>query len=210
MKREHLVFLVGGFAFGILVGFALFHAVANPPELPSGVAPTGIMGGGSSAGMSGAGSSGMGGAPMVKRINQLRRELDQDPVNMAAAVELADIYQRAGMFDQAAGFYEQALGIEAEHPQLLVNLGLCYRGLGRFEEALEVLKNANRLDPQNWQSLFNQVVVAALDLQRFEEAEGAMDALEAMPSVTGGPDEQQLEQLREWLVTAQASAGEEG
>jgi tetratricopeptide (TPR) repeat protein len=125
-------------------------------------------------------------------------------------VELADIYQRAGMFDQAAGFYEQALGIESEHPQLLVNLGLCYRGLGRFEEALEVLKSANRLDPQNWQSLFNQVVVAALDLQRFEEAEGVMEALEAMPSVTGGPDEQELGRLREWLVAAQAAAGEEG
>ena len=147
---------------------------------------------------------------MVKRINQLRRELDQEPDNMAAAVELADIYQQAGMFDQAAGYYEQALGIEAEHPQLLVNLGLCYRGLGRFEEALDVLKSANRLDPQNWQSLFNQVVVAALDLQRFEEAEGAMETLEAMPSVTGGPDEQQLGQLREWLVAAQAAAGEEG
>jgi len=207
VKREQLFFLIGGFAFGILVGFALFHALDNPPALPEGAAP---MGGGapSSGAMAGGGS--VGGAPMVKRINQLRRELDQDPQNMAAAVELADIYQSASMWDQAAGFYEQALDLEAEHPQLLVNLGLCYRGLGRFEEALEVFEAANRLEPQNWQSLFNKVVVAALDLQRFEVAVAAMNALEKMPAVPGGPDEAQLSELREWLVAAQSAAVEAG
>lgn len=210
MKREHVVFLVGGFAFGILVGFALFHALDNPPGLPSGAAPVGAMGAGPAAGMSGGSDEGVAGAPMVKRINRLRRELDQDPGNMAAAVELADIYQRAGMWDQAAGFYEQALEIEAEHPQLLVNLGLCYRSLGRFEDALESFELAYRKDPQNWQSLFNKVVVAALDLQRFEVAVGAMNALEAMPEVPGGPDREQLGQLREWLVEAQTAAQGEG
>jgi len=210
VKREQLIFLAGGFAFGILVGFALFHALNSPPVLPSGMPPGGAMGGGASSAMSGGGSAGVGGAPMVKRINQLRRELDQDPGNMAAAVELADIYQRAQMFDQAAGYYEQALGIEAQHSELLVNLGLCYRGLGRFDEALDAFKRANQLEPDNWQSLFNQVVVAALDLQRFDEAEKAMAALEAMPSVSGGPGADQLAQLREWLTTAQNSAGGEG
>ena len=210
MKREQLLFLVGGFAFGILVGFALFHALDNPPGLPSGEAPTGAMGGGPTAGMSGGSDAGVGGAPMVKRINQLRRDLDQDPGNMAAAVDLADIYQRAGMWEQAAGFYEQALEIEAEHPQLLVNLGLCYRGAGRYEDALESFEQANRLDPQNWQSLFNKVVVAALDLQRFEVALGTMTVLEEMPSAPGGPDEEQLGQLREWLVAARSAAEEEG
>ena len=209
MKREHLVYLFGGFAFGILVGFALFYALQNPPALPSEMPPGGASRAGSASAMSGAGEVGVGGAPMVKRINQLRRELDQNPGNMAAAVELADIYQRAGMFDQAAGYYEQALDIEPEHPQLLVNLGLCYRGLGRFDEALDVFGRANRLEPQNWQSLFNIVVVAALDLQRFEVATSALEALEAMPAVPGGPDPEQLAELRDWLATAQVAAGEE-
>lgn len=208
MKREQLAFLVGGFAFGILVGFALFYALSNPPGLPAGELSAG---GGLPAGaMSGATGGSVGGAPMVKRINQLRRELDQDPGNMAVAVELADIYQRASMWDQAADYYEQALEIEADHPQLLVNLGLCYRGLGRFEDALESFELAYRLDPQNWQSLFNKVVVAALDLQRFEVALDAMNALEAMPAVPGGPDGEQLTQLREWLVAAQSAAVQEG
>ena len=147
---------------------------------------------------------------MVKRINQLRRDLDQNPGDMAAAVELADIYQRAGMWDQAAGFYEQALEIEAEHPQLLVNLGLCYRGLGRFEDALVSFEEAIRLDPENWQSLFNTVVVAALDLQHFEVALRAMEALEAMPTAPGGPEHEQLDQLREWLAEAQTAVENEG
>jgi tetratricopeptide (TPR) repeat protein len=147
---------------------------------------------------------------MVKRISELRRRLEQDPADMSAAVELADLYQRAGMWEQAADYYEQALEIEREHPQLLVNLGLCYRGLERFDAALESFAEANRLDPANWQSLFNTVVVAALDLRRFEVAFGAMDALDEMNGAPGGPDANQLRELRQWLVDAQSAAEREG
>ena len=93
MKRESLFFLLGGFAFGILFGFALFHALNNPLALASGSSSAGVMGSGTS--QMGSSGEGVGGAPMVKRINQLRRALDQDPADIAAAVELADLYQRA-------------------------------------------------------------------------------------------------------------------
>jgi len=212
MKRESVAFLTGGFVFGILFGFALFYALENPPELPPGQAPGSAMDGtrGPNAPTQLGGSAAGGGAPMMARINQLKRGLEQDPTDINASIELADIYQRAGMWAEAAGFYEQALESHPDHPQLLVNVGLCYRGLERYEDALAVFDQAHESEPGNWQSLFNTVIVAAVDLGQFDRANLALEAMEAIQPRPEGLEPAHLEELREWLATAQAGTEGEG
>lgn len=212
MKRESVAFLAGGFVFGILFGYMLFYAVQNPPELPSGGTTASAMDStrGPNAPTQVGSTAGGGGAPMMARINQLKRDLEQDPQDLAAAAELADIYQRAGMWEPAAGYYERALEIAPQHPELLVNLGLCYRGMGKFEEAIEAFQRAHGLDNSNWQSLFNTVIVAAVDLRQFDVAFGALEAMEAIRPLPEGLEADHLKQLRDWLVSSQQEAEAEG
>jgi tetratricopeptide (TPR) repeat protein len=202
MKREQLAFLVGGFAFGILFGFALFHGIQSRPELAD-TSMAGNPGGSMAPAQSGAPAS--GGAPMVARINELKRELQQSPKDINLLVDLADIYHQAAMWEQAAGYYERALELEPAQPDLLTNLGLCFGGMGEYDRALEAFDRAHRENPQHWQSLFNTVIVAARDAGELDVALEAMEAMEAIEPRPADLDPVHLKQLREWLEQSQAA-----
>jgi hypothetical protein len=206
MKREHLAFLAGGFAFGLLFGFALAYAVANRPDLDTAPAQATLEGprGPDSPTQMGGGPSG-GAAPMMARVNELKRALEANPQDVNVLVQLADLYQQAGLWDQAAGFYERVLVIEPGHYELEINLGLCYRGMGQFERALAAFARAHEIDPTQWQALFNTVVVAAMDARDFTRALGALDALEALDPPPPGMDPSQIRQLRDWIDETRTS-----
>lgn len=195
MKREHIAFLLGGLAFGILFGFGLAHAIANRPgtppaqeaaaEIPSPAgppAPSQIPSGGM-------GSAGGGGAaPMMAELQRLQQHVRDHPEDGAAWTRIANLYHDAEMFPQAVGFYEKALTLLPDDPNVLTDLGVCYRGVGEPEKALTAFARAEKADPRHWQSVYNQVVVYG-DLKRQAEAEAALRRLEAVnPQAPGLAD----------------------
>jgi len=196
VNREQLTFLVGGLAFGVLLGAGVYHAVATRPDtaLEPAAATAPPMPRGPAAPTQTAASAA---APMIAEINRLKGVLQGEPTNAAALRRLGDLYHDAGMFQQAVGFYERALALQPQNADLLTDLGVCLRGLGEFDRALERFAQARRADPRHWQSLFNTVVVAASDLGRFDLAAEALGLLEAIeprpPELAGG----ELEQLRQ-------------
>ena len=218
MKREHLAFLCGGFAFGVLFGFGLFHAYENRPDLSGErVAEAELEGprgprAMAQTGPSGVGPSGAaGGAPMMREINALKTALQQNPDDVVALVRLGSVYQQVGMWDQAAGFYERAVESGEERPELLLNLGLSYRALGRYEEALDLFERTHRNNPDHWQSLFNAVVVAAGDMQRIDDAFMSLESLEAIgrrETLPQGFEPARVRQLRTWLEGLREPTGQ--
>ena len=76
-------------------------------------------------------------------------------------------------------------------------MGICYQELKEFDKALELLMRAQKADPSNWQSLYNIVVVAGLDLHRFDQADAALARLQQLR-----PDAPNLAELREALNKA--------
>jgi tetratricopeptide (TPR) repeat protein len=210
MKREHLAFLFGGFAFGALFGFAVAYGFAHRPELHLPAEQSTLEGprGPQSPTEMGAGPSG-GAAPMMARVNELKRALAAEPDNVGVLVELADLHQQAALWEQAARFYERALAVEPAHYELLVNLGLCYRGMGSPEQALAAFARAHEIDPGQWQALFNTVVVAATDARDFDTALAALEAIEALEPPPAGLDASHLRQLRDWLEQTRAGQAAE-
>ncbi len=206
MKREHLAFLIGGLTFGILIGFGSYHAIHTLPSLdvpaasgetptPRGpMAPTQV--GGPNAG---------GAAPMVARVNQLKRMLQDKPNDPQVLLALANIYYDAAMWEQAAGYYERVAEIEPD-PDVLTDLGVCYRGLRQFNLALERFARAFEMDARHWQSLYNTVVVAGFDVGNIEAARQALASIEAMSPRPAELQPERLEQLRELLDRAAAAA----
>jgi len=201
VKKEQLFFLLGGFAFGVLVGFGLFRVYQDRPQLDISAAAQEMVspGGPRAPGQGGAPQGGGGAAPMVNEINELKRRLEADPKDAVAAAQLGGMYYQVGMWQQALQFYDIALSIQPDDPHLLTDSGNVYRELGRHDRALDAFRQAHELDPTHWQSLFNTVVVAAFDLKQLELADAAMVKLDQFD-----PKPAQLPELKQALAEFRA------
>ena len=204
MTKENLAFLIGGLAFGVLIGAGLLNAIDQAPQLDAGPAAMNSMP--SPAGPRAPTQVGPrgaeGGAPMMAEINALKQRLQEDPDDLTVLQRLGDIYYQAAFWEQASGYYERALTIEPDSPNLMTDLGVCYRGQQRFDQALELFARAQALDANHWESLFNTAVVAGFDLGRFDTAMAAVEAMEALASPVP-----RLSELRAALEQARQSAG---
>ncbi len=54
-----------------------------------------------------------------------------------------------GKFDDALGFFEQALLLNQDDPDLWNNKGIALRSLGRYEEAMECFNKSLKIDPRD-------------------------------------------------------------
>jgi len=203
VNRQNFAFLIGGLAFGILIGFGTYHTFQTRPELDaraeSQAASTDPRGPRAMTQM--ADPNADGGAPMVARVNELKRMLQERPNDSQVLLALANIYYDAAMWEQAAGYYERVAELNPD-PDGLTDLGVCYRALRRFDDALAMFARANELDPRHWQSLYNTVVVAALDVGRVDLAKQALAAMEAIEPRPVELQQARLEQMREILERA--------
>ena len=54
-----------------------------------------------------------------------------------------------GKFDDALGFFEQALLLNQEDPDLWNYKGITLRSLGRYEEAMDCFNKSLKIDPRD-------------------------------------------------------------
>jgi tetratricopeptide (TPR) repeat protein len=118
---------------------------------------------------------------------------------------LANIYHDAAMWDQAVGYYLRAIEITPGDPDLITDLGICYRGQRKFDEALAQFDRAQEINPDHWQSLFNTVVVAGFDVGQYDRAEAALQRMEAMQ-----PQPPKTSELRDAIRKARAEKAGQG
>src|SRR5262245_54476958 len=205
MRRDHLAFLLGGLAFGILIGFAFFRVLATrpgavaeqaPAEIPSPAGPAAPTQMGAGAGDGGDG----GGAPMLAEINALKERVRRDPDDAAAWTRLGGLYQQAGMPGPAAEFYERAVALKPGDAGLLNELGICYQAARRLEPALDAFQRAEKADPSGWEAIYNAIITQAA-MKRFKEARADLARLRALK-----PDAPSLDQLEQAVLHVEKEA----
>jgi cytochrome c-type biogenesis protein CcmH/NrfG len=203
VRKDQLVFLLGGLAFGFLFGFGVYHTWYATPDL-GGPAATAAAPGPTGPPPQGQQATGQpnSSAPMVGEINQLKRMIQDDPQNVAAFVRLGNLHYDVQMWDQAVGYYQKALELQPDDPNVMTDMGVCFRGLGQFEKALELFEKASGLNPDHHQSRFNVVIVAGFDLNQWDRADAALRELEAM-----NPKPPRTDELRGALERERAAAG---
>jgi Flp pilus assembly protein TadD len=144
-------------------GPAVGEAPAEPPA--SGAAPA-------------AGAAGNG--PAMAQIQELRAIVEKNPNDTNAVRALANANFDIGNWARAQELYNHYLELKPNDPDVLTDLGIAYREGKQFDEALERFRQAKKVAPDHWQSLYNEVVVLAFDLKRHDEAQKVLADLQRM------------------------------
>jgi len=165
MTRDNIVFTTCGFLLGLILGSLVigpkFAPAAAPAPIPAQPAPTAAA-----PAQADGGAAAMG---MVRQqLESAKQRLATNPNDVAALVQLGNLYQDATKYAQAVDYYERALRVR-EDPMVRTDLGICYKEAGDVPKALAAFQQVVREKPDQWQAMFNEVVLLA-ELHRGTEA----------------------------------------
>jgi tetratricopeptide (TPR) repeat protein len=195
VNRDNLLFAVIGTLVGFIAGYLLHEvmSVRQPPrltaEMRAQIVGAPEAGGGmgeapaadaTAAGAAGPGPAAGGGGPASQEVQQLRATLEKNPKDLAALRRLGDLNYDIGDWKRAVDLYNQYLAIKPGDADVLTDLGIAYRQTQQFDEALARFKAAQTSAPDHWQSYYNEVVVLAFDLKKFDEANQVLAKLKGL------------------------------
>jgi tetratricopeptide (TPR) repeat protein len=130
-----------------------------------------------------AGPSGPGaaqGGPQMAEIQRLRDLVEKNPNDADAVLSLANLNFDIKNWARARELYERRLTLKPGDPDVMTDMGVCYRELGDFQQALGLFNQAQALAPDHWQSRYNKVVVLAFDLKDYDGAQKVLDELQRL------------------------------
>ena len=64
-------------------------------------------------------------------------------------VEQGNSFLNEGKFEDALGFFEQALLLDQKNPELWNYKGVALRSIGRYDEAIECFNKSLEIDPRD-------------------------------------------------------------
>ncbi len=129
-------------------------------------------------------------------VLEFKQALDIDPFQMAALQFLGSYYLDNRAYDDATPLWERAAVTTPKDPGIHLNLGICYRGLGRFDDAKKEYELALQLDAKNaepWRDL------AVLYGDYMKSYDAALDAIGQYRASGGGPPAE----LDAWVASIQ-------
>jgi tetratricopeptide (TPR) repeat protein len=222
VNKDNLLFTLFGLLLGFVAAWLMFERVAlrqpprlTPDQLAAAAAGQAVPGPGSAPSASaGAPPAGMpGAAPQAQidtsKLDDLQRRLQQSPQDpdliLAVANESFDIASKAGkapfVWQQARDHYLQYISLKQPNPDVLSDLGVTYRELGQYDDALKTFEQAEKMAPEHWQSKYNQVIVLAFDLKQYDKAQSILADLQKEH-----PDNADIRQLAEAVARERSAA----
>ncbi len=171
------------FVLGLVVGLAVGYVVAErqpvPPARalqPARPAPAGpeqrVPDGHPPVG-----SGGTARPPLDEEVGRLTGLLAQRPDDPALLAAVGNAYYDRGRWSEARDWYERSMAVKGDDPNVITDLAVVYRNLKEPERALELLRRAVAVAPDQWQAWYNTVVVLHYDLHRHDQAIAALERL---------------------------------
>ncbi len=205
MRRDQVLFLgvgvVLGLVIGLVVGYGVFQGASAPAvqaQAPGGMG-TGPAGGGMPPG-GGAPGGGMapgsdphavgGDASVSAKMAVLRQRLDKNPDDVAALVELGELFLAANMAERAHEPLHKALDLAGPDAALLTRLAAGLAQSGTPDEGWEAAERAMAADRANPAAAEIAAQIAIRGLADPAKAETALAELRRR--APGSPVAQQL------------------
>jgi tetratricopeptide (TPR) repeat protein len=170
MTRDNFLFTICGILAGFILGY--FVATGSGRVPAPGAAPAAAPpGSGTDAPMAPSSSE------LAAHVKEAREAVARDPGNADLNLQLANALYDSSDWKGAAEAYEKVLPSKSTDPNMMTDLGSCYRNLGQFGKALEMYGKAQQVQPSHSQSLLNMTLVYVFDLKDAAKAQATFDRL---------------------------------
>ena len=116
-------------------------------------------------------------------MQALKNVADREASNPAPRTQLANLYFDAERYDEAIKWYEQAVTLAPNDPNVSTDLGVCYYYTNQLDKALAQFDRSLKLNPKHTKTLLNVGIVKAFGKQ---DLEGAAQAWQQVIQL--GPD----------------------
>ena len=196
MKPESIVLAIAGMFFGLLVGWVI-GTQQGSPRLPQ---PAGVAAAPSPAPQGGAQQAAAPAPAPVdeSRAQALRNAAQQNSNDVQSRVELGNMYFDAGRYQDAVGWYDQAVKLAPKDVNVSTDLGVTYYYLNQPDRALQQFEHSLSVDPKHAKTLLNQGIVRAFGKRDLKGAVASWQRLtEVAPnSPEAGTARKALENLK--------------
>ncbi len=98
-------------------------------------------------------------APVMQLLSTLKARVANNPRDIAALVELGNLYFDASKYDTAAGYYHRALALDPTNPDVRNDEAAALHGGGRDLDALREVSRVLAERPAFTQALFNRAII---------------------------------------------------
>lgn len=133
-------------------------------------------------------------APLLEAVNK-------NPNDYDALVNLGNVYYDAQQYPNAIQYYERALVIHPENPDVRTDMATAYWYSGNADKALAEMQISLKNQPNHPQTLFN---LGWIRWQGKADAKGAVQAWEQL--LKANPDYPQKEQVQKYIAKAKEHA----
>ncbi len=194
VNRDNFLFATIGILVGFISGYLMHEVMATrqPPRLTPEMRAQIVVPGGEQGpvaapeGDAGAAPAAGGGAPGMQAIQELRAYVEKNPNDTKAVLQLANLNYDIRNWKRAQELYQHYLELKPNDPDVMTDLGIAYRETRDFDKSLQQFQQAQKAEPGHWQAYYNEIVVLAFDLKKFDQATQILAKLQQMQP--GNPD----------------------
>ena len=133
-------------------------------------------------------------APLLEAVNK-------NPNDYDSLVKLGNLYYDGQQFPNAIQYYERALVIHPDNPDVRTDMGTAYWYMGNADKAVAAMETSLKYRPGHPQTLFN---LGWVRWQGKADAKGAVEAWQQL--LKANPDYPQKEQVEQYIAKAKEHA----
>jgi cytochrome c-type biogenesis protein CcmH/NrfG len=133
-------------------------------------------------------------APLLEAVNK-------NPNDYDSLVKLGNLFYDGQQFPNAIQYYERALAIHPDNPDVRTDMGTAYWYMGNADKAVAAMETSLKYRPGHPQTLFN---LGWVRWQGKSDAKGAVEAWQQL--LKTNPDYPQKEQVEQYIAKAKEHA----
>lgn len=198
MRADSIAFAISGMLFGVIVGWIL--GTQQPSQSSAAAAPA--------AAVAAAGSAqGRPPAPPLdqSRLQSLVAAAASESTNPEPRVQLGNLYFDAERYTDAVQWYEDALRLRPEDPNVSTDLGVAYYYTNQPDKAIEQFEHSLQVDPRHTKTMLNMGIVKAFGKQDLAGAGAAWQ--QVIATAPDSPEAQAARKALEGLQQAHPGGG---
>jgi cytochrome c-type biogenesis protein CcmH/NrfG len=133
-------------------------------------------------------------APLLEAVNK-------NPKDYESLIQLGNVFYDGRQFPNAIQYYDRALAIHPENPDVRTDMGTAYWYTGNADKAVAAMETSLKYRPGHAQTLFN---LGWVRWQGKQDPKGAIEAWQQL--LKTNPDYPQKEQVEQYIAKAKEHA----